>query len=494
MALRFSRFRIVLSTVLLLGLVLGIGDVRTDAQDASNPLIPGFDTSAGVHLDVLAEGIAQEVPEPPFQFRFERMELDPGATISVATNSGPSLYFFESGSIGIVDELGIEAVYGAGRSQFVDQGIVVEITGSGSDAASLLVLSLVPSFPSGTSEASTDSMGTPTAVFGTPVAVSPGTTLFDSQQTAVLTTPARLVLARLTLEPGAGLARHTFSGPVALLAEEGSLTLAGPSGLEGKLNADKPIVFPAGVANLERNDTDGAVSVLMVAALPAGAPLVEPIESPATATPSTGDVAALIQTGIAEESSPEPEATSTPKPEPEVLYQATGPDAFSDWETGGAWASFQGYLLFDGSVEESVILAPVDLGIVSDYAIEAEIMAPTGSVDPGWFGIVVGLANDQPVLIAAIDYIETGYCCGQQTQFIWNGEVGPGYLAEVDAEWHRYRLEIRGNQAALYIDGTLVLEGADNRLVTLADGKVGFIGEGPMQMDARSFMVSALDE
>jgi hypothetical protein len=99
-----------------------------------------------------------------------------------------------------------------------------------------------------------------------------------------LPSPARVLLARVTWEPGAELGPHTFTGPVGLLGESGELTLSGPSGIEGRLSPGKGVVFPADTLNRERNTGTEAVTVILVGVLDAGREIAVPAASPSNAT------------------------------------------------------------------------------------------------------------------------------------------------------------------------------------------------------------------
>jgi hypothetical protein len=61
------------------------------------------------------------------------------------------------------------------------------------------------------------------------------------------------------------------------------------------------------------------------------------------------------------------------------------------------------------------------------------------------------------------------------------------------AEWHTYRLELRGNTLTLYIDGTAVAEGSNNELLSPADdNSVGVFADHGIQVNVRSFKVITL--
>jgi hypothetical protein len=60
----------------------------------------------------------------------------------------------------------------------------------------------------------------------------------------------------------------------------------------------------------------------------------------------------------------------------------------------------------------------------------------------------------------------------------------------VGTDWHTYRLEARGNNLKLFIDGALRMEMTDNQ--HLSSGRVGLFSWYSAQINVRSFKVIAV--
>lgn len=173
-------------------------------------------------------------------------------------------------------------------------------------------------------------------------------------------------------------------------------------------------------------------------------------------------------------------ATTVPKPVPGTVFQADwsiGPDG---WPPIYGWRWVSAMLVNDGSNtnDNNWPAAPWDLGAlgVTDYVVEAEVQRVRlncGST----YGIVVrsGYVNGYggcPPQFAEIRTL-TG------DQLVYKG-------ADLDNEWHVYRIEMFSNTIKLFIDGGLVVQAVDNRY--LHGGRVGLLSKSA-QINVRSFKV-----
>ncbi len=215
-------------------------------------------------------------------------------------------------------------------------------------------------------------------------------------------------------------------------------------------------------------------------------------EPTATATPTPTATSTLEPTATP---TPVPTTTPTftPTPLPEagdVLYEATGVQ-LKDWPVTGDWKYAAKMLVSAGTNREASewLPAPVDLGELSDYALEADVQFVRDAARNDAFGLVVRAGSDgaywvgintdcRPRCRARIDAGDSTLSNRLATEV-----YDPG------TDWHTYRVEAQGNVIRLLIDGALVLEAVDNQF--LAGEQVGLFSYGT-QVNVRSFKVIAL--
>lgn len=191
--------------------------------------------------------------------------------------------------------------------------------------------------------------------------------------------------------------------------------------------------------------------------------------TPNTSTPTTSTPPTLGTAGAAQQ------------PAGTVLYEIDDWSVgVSGWAAAGQWKTTGGMLVTDGS-SDSFAVAPVDLTGHADYAVEceAQIVDPKAGTDillmarmingQGYYGGFDGSASRMAV----------GY---------GDGELG-GADFVLDGNWHKYRLEVRGNLVKLFLEQAEVARAVDNR--ALEAGTVGiYCAHG--QINVRSFRVLAL--
>jgi len=101
--------------------------------------------------------------------------------------------------------------------------------------------------------------------------------------------------------------------------------------------------------------------------------------TPTTSNPQIG--AGSTPTQVSQSFSPTPiPPTPTPAPKPgDVLYQANWSNGLNGWAGSPDWKALNGMLLNDGTTTnepiEPTIVAPYDLGAITNYAVEATIQA-----------------------------------------------------------------------------------------------------------------------
>jgi hypothetical protein len=211
--------------------------------------------------------------------------------------------------------------------------------------------------------------------------------------------------------------------------------------------------------------------------------VVQLANTPQPQVPIAAPAAVLPTPTVQPTATPVPLAP-TPKPKPgDILYKA-------DWSAGRAgWAGSQDWKIFDnmlisdgtnGSWEMSII-APYDTSGLTDFAVEAEIQVikPLGCSS---FSLVTHITEKFKGWRSAVNFCEFkgAYIVEQDTG---HRPFSPGN------EWHTYRVEVKGNTLRYFIDGGLIAEMTDNRLLT--PGKVG-LSNDEVQLQIRRFEISAL--
>jgi hypothetical protein len=175
-----------------------------------------------------------------------------------------------------------------------------------------------------------------------------------------------------------------------------------------------------------------------------------------------------------------------------VLYEVQDATDFAEWSLGPPWTQVGDMLVSDGSAS-SALLAPVDLGHVNDYAVEAEIQYIHGNYtcSEHRFGVFArsdGRSSGYAGLIANLCSLKGG----NVSVFSRDQKRPPdlaGGVYEPRQEWHTYRLEVVGNEITLLVDGAVICQAIDNQFLT--GGGAGLLNIG-VQINVRSFRVVAL--
>ncbi len=185
--------------------------------------------------------------------------------------------------------------------------------------------------------------------------------------------------------------------------------------------------------------------------------------------------------GVATTLPPLVTADTAQQPAGTVLYEISDwSSGVSGWAAAGQWKTAGGMLVTDGS-SDSFAVAPVDLSGHDDYVVECEAQI----VDP---------AGGTAILLMARMINGQGYWGGFDSSA---SRMVVGYgMADIagsnfvlDANWHKYRLEVRGNVVKLFLEQAEVARAVDNR--ALEAGTVGiYCASG--QINVRSFKVLAL--
>lgn len=204
-----------------------------------------------------------------------------------------------------------------------------------------------------------------------------------------------------------------------------------------------------------------------------------------------------------------PPPTTPPSPARPTLttlpYTADWSSGMTGWGGSDDWSTVDGMLVSDGTGygERTSATAPVELG-PGDIAVEAEIRLD-GYADAGQtggrasFGISARVQRNGSGYGAGHCYSLGRYvpvCAGTEhgkhRSVLWTasdattldfGDFRPG------ADWHRYRLEVRGNHLTFLIDGSPILAARDNTY--LRGSRLG-LWSNRSKISVRSFTVSGL--
>jgi len=220
------------------------------------------------------------------------------------------------------------------------------------------------------------------------------------------------------------------------------------------------------------------------AAQPTSAPADAP-QAPTTAPPPTVPPPTATAAPTA---TPAPTSTPMPTPPPTVaaLYAADAGGGLEDWALAPSWALEDGELVNDatGVKAQPWLVAPYEPD-GDAYAVEAEILFEElagrtcdqnfGVVGGGGGGVVWGggvrwgCDGDGPrARITDVSVWADGF---NQDRELDGTPFNPG------TDWHTYRLEVRGSDLRLLVDGDLLLEASDGA-GTGEGGQIGLWSQG----------------
>ena len=167
----------------------------------------------------------------------------------------------------------------------------------------------------------------------------------------------------------------------------------------------------------------------------------------ATAAAQASQIAQLQATVSA------PTATPTLSPQGTLVFSAGSDDAFSQFALPSAGWRVDGGLVADGSGARAWASLPAIPGLSKDQAIEAEIQLGDGGACPRNFGLALR-GSDNGFVAGGAEW-----ACAQAIK-LWGGQsqLAQGQIDSLGSGWHLFRLETRGSDVRLFIDGSLALE------------------------------------
>lgn len=170
-------------------------------------------------------------------------------------------------------------------------------------------------------------------------------------------------------------------------------------------------------------------------------------------------------------------------------YRANWSGGLGGWTTSEDWAVVGGKLVCQGKQlnERASAVAPVDLGDVDGFAVEAEIQLLQGDDRDGFgsFGVMTRVQDDG-----------RGYQLGPDGDNVLRLATAP-FGESLDKQpftagdgWHKYRIEVKENELRAFVDGAPTLSTTDNTYLT---GKRVGLWAFRAQLNVRSFTVTPLN-
>jgi serine/threonine protein kinase len=180
------------------------------------------------------------------------------------------------------------------------------------------------------------------------------------------------------------------------------------------------------------------ISLLVLRNLPrwGGGPVLPP-----TAGPSAGD-AAIAVPGT-------------------VLYQADWSSGLNGWVGGADWKVADGMLISDAPRDRSIIAAPY-VPRTADYAVEADIQRTDDNT--GFVSFSILARGDRLQGYWAGAHLGTGRSpgVGVEAELPSVPKLLMFKYFDPGKEWHRYRVDVRGDTIRMYVDGKLMIDVVDD--------------------------------
>jgi hypothetical protein len=296
-------------------------------------------------LVTLADGEIVETLGSPVRFVLERLHVGEAPDGSVLLETlGPELLYVEAGRVTIGDQFGIEGLYDTDKALMFQPPTAYSLRTEGPEPATILRLAITPD--------GADDMRTSAA------SNLQSEVLIDETLDEIPEGSAIMRLLRAEWSPGTDIGKRTFAGPVALLVEDGVLSLLSPSGLTGQLDPGDAYLIPNAMTLGLSNAGSTASNVLVAQLLPVDAPV---LGSEETVLASDGTV---LDCGA---------STS--------FYHATLGD-FHDWDLTAPWVTTGELLKADGSAS-GIAVPPIEPIGCDDYSIQAVVQRTSHEPDAG---------------------------------------------------------------------------------------------------------------
>ncbi len=169
-----------------------------------------------------------------------------------------------------------------------------------------------------------------------------------------------------------------------------------------------------------------------------------------------------------------------------VLFQADWSNGLGGWTGGGSdWRAVDRMLVSEGPRERSIIIAPFRPPS-PDYGVEAEIQRTANG--PGFVSFAILARGDSRGGYWAGAHVGTGRSPSVGLEAELPSEPTKLLMARY-FDWHRYRIDMRGQVLRVYLDGEHKLDSVDDSF--RAGGETGLWAWGT-QIRVRSFKIIGL--
>lgn len=331
--------RLLRLTIPVAVLLMSVLTTTFTAQAAQSEASPVAVASAndlnlpGIDSQLLGNGTsAAPLAEMP-RMILERISLSAGSALPAHTTGGPELLVAEIGAPLITDSFGFVGQIASGGT-FLDAGAQYTLSNPGTDEASALRLSVLP--------------GQEMAAASPVAADATVTVLIDSPLGDPRLDSPTLTIAQLTWHPGVDPQVLDHDGALGLLVLDGTLMAKSPSGLEGQLTPNTPVVFPANIPLIAHAGGDGPASALIVSITDGASPIVTALAPTPTPIPTATPKLEPSRTPRPTET-PIPSITPTPSPTPDLM---TVQGAIL--QMGQNWRSGDGSLVIDIKSQKNI--------------------------------------------------------------------------------------------------------------------------------------------
>ncbi len=270
-----QSLRQVISLAILLTTLMAMSAPASATQDAASPVAvdgPNDLNLQGIDSEILGTGTSANALSGTPHLRFERITLPAGASLPLHTANDPELLVAESGAPGITDSFGFTGQIATDGGTFFEADAQYSLGNPGAETATVLRLS--------TSEGFDAPSGTP-APAGAETIVLLDSPLDDSS----ISEPT-LTIAKLTWHPESDPQVLDHESSLGLIVIDGTLSAKSPSGFDGQLAPNTPVVFPPSTPLDAHAGEDGPATALIVAVLDGATPIVAAREPTPTPVPT----------------------------------------------------------------------------------------------------------------------------------------------------------------------------------------------------------------
>ena len=181
------------------------------------------------------------------------------------------------------------------------------------------------------------------------------------------------------------------------------------------------------------------------------------------------------------------------------MYEANDVTGFADWSTVNGWKTENRLLINAGTGPAGdffPVFAPIEIGSVADYAVEAEIRR----INPDGVGFGLAVGASEPDAGYAVGVGEGPGDNWRAAIFLldssWTADGGrslvvPGHSYDPGDAWHTYRVTVSDGVLQFWIDGMIMATATGEHL--RAGASVG-LWSNQTQLEVRSFRVLELGE